>query len=132
MAESTNNESESGNKNLQEQLRDHPLWGQYQETLAKIRTLRPDTEAGDPQKNLELDKLEGKASVLVHIMADDLNIPDPWGKDPTLKKWDELAHDLQIAFNSGRHEEVETIFGELRELLPKVEAIKGAKSFSPN
>ncbi len=78
-------------------MKNHPLQGEYQETMEIIRELRPKTEGGDPELSRRLDLLEDRASELTKRMALEVGVPDEKLTNPLWQEWDEKWKTLREA-----------------------------------
>ncbi len=115
-------------ESFKEQLNKHPLSGEYEATIRLLR----ETRQGDPESrevNTQIDLLEDRLTELAQEIATNIGIPDPRRENPLWGLWDRTWKMLRGSNQSGRYEEEETIWEELKEIAQKIDL---QRSFSGN
>ncbi len=101
-------------------MKNHPLWDEYQETMTDIRKLQPQTLSGDPELNRRLDLLMEYSSDLNKTMALDVGVPDERFTNPLWNEMEDKMKALRTALYNDDEPEKKKLLGEIKELDKKL------------
>jgi len=103
-------------ENINQLIKTHPLWEEYEETLSLMKEIRLVGDPNDVKFNMQLDLLEDRITDLTIQIGRDLDLPDTRRGNHLWYVWDEKWKRLRVSKNEGRYEDEETIWEELKEI----------------